>query len=79
LTDGSEFDNCYSRGEPATFALAGVIDGWVEGVQLMSVGSQYRFVVPAHLAYGEAGTGTQVGPGATLVFEIERLEINTLQ
>lgn len=77
LTDGTEFDNSYLRGEPATFPLTGAIDGWVEGVQLMNVGSQYRFVMPAHLAYGGAGAGTLIGPDATLVFEIELLEINS--
>ncbi len=77
LADGSEFDNSYSRGEPITIPLAGALDGWVEGVQLMSVGSQYRYVMPAHLAYGDVGAGSLIGPGATLVFEIELLEINS--
>lgn len=77
LIDGTEFDSSYARGRPATFDLSGTILGWVEGVQLMSVGSQYRFVMPAALAYGDRGAGTQILPGAVLVFEIELLEINS--
>jgi len=75
LIDGTEFDSSYSRNEPATFPLNGTIKGWVEGVQLMSVGSHYRFVIPAELAYGDRGAGSQVKPGDTLVFSIELLSI----
>lgn len=75
LIDGTEFDSSYSRNEPATFPLSRTIKGWVEGVQLMSVGSHYRFVVPAELAYGDRGTGNQIKPGDTLVFSIELLSI----
>ncbi|ASJ73307.1 FKBP-type peptidyl-prolyl cis-trans isomerase [Granulosicoccus antarcticus] len=67
----------YSRGEPNTFPLSGTILGFAEGVQLMSVGSRYRFVMPPELAYGDGGNGTQIGSGAVLIFVIELLEINT--
>jgi len=76
LIDGTEFDSSYSRNAPATFPLGNTIKGWVEGVQLMNVGSHFRFVIPAELAYGERGAGNQVKPGATLIFSIELLSIN---
>ncbi len=75
LIDGTEFDSSYSRNEPATFPLNKTIEGWVEGVQLMSVGSHYRFVVPAELGYGNRGAGSKIKPGDTLVFSIELLSI----
>ena len=75
LIDGTEFDSSYKRGQPATFPLNGVIKGWTEGVQLMSVGSKYRFVLPANLAYGAQGAGPKIGPNSTLVFEVELLGI----
>jgi len=76
LIDGTEFDSSYSRGEPATFPLGSTIPGWIEGVQLMNVGSQFRFVMPPDLAYGDAGAGTAIAPDSILIFEIDLLEIN---
>ena len=74
LVDGTEFDSSIKRGQPATFPLNRVIAGWTEGVQLMSVGEKYKFVIPAELAYGEQGAGS-IPPGATLIFEVELLDI----
>ncbi|MBN3564252.1 FKBP-type peptidyl-prolyl cis-trans isomerase [Aliamphritea spongicola] len=76
LIDGTEFDSSYSRGEPVSFPLNGVIPGWTEGLQLMKSGGKARLVIPADLAYGPAGAGGTIGPNATLVFEVELLEIN---
>ena len=75
LIDGTVFDSSYSRGYPAEFPLYGVIQGWTEGLQLMSVGSTYRFFIPPNLAYGEYGAGTSVPPNATLIFRVELLSI----
>jgi FKBP-type peptidyl-prolyl cis-trans isomerase len=75
LIDGTEFDSSYSRGEPAVFGVGGVIPGFSEGLQLMPVGSKYRFVIPSDLGYGAQGTGGDIGPDATLIFEVEMLEI----
>jgi FKBP-type peptidyl-prolyl cis-trans isomerase FkpA len=76
LLDGKTFDSSYDRGEPVTFPLPGVVPGWREGLELMPVGSKYRLWVPASLGYGERGTpGGPIGPNATLVFEVELLEI----
>jgi FKBP-type peptidyl-prolyl cis-trans isomerase len=74
LLNGEEFDSSYSRGEPIAFALDQVIPGWTEGVQLMPVGSKFKFYVPSSLAYGPAGGGP-IGPNATLIFDVELLGI----
>lgn len=75
LTDGSQFDSSYDRGAPSTFSVGGVIPGFGEVLQLMSVGSQVRATIPPELAYGPAGVGEFIGPNETLIFEIELLEI----
>lgn len=76
LTDGTKFDSSYDRGEPIEFPLNQVIKGWTEGVQLMSVGSKYKFFVPYDLAYGEQGASGVIPPFATLIFTVELLDIN---
>ncbi|NVD07644.1 FKBP-type peptidyl-prolyl cis-trans isomerase [Vibrio sp. JPW-9-11-11] len=75
LIDGTQFDSSYDRGEPATFPLNRVIPGWTEGVQLMPVGSKFKFVIPPQLAYGEQDTPT-IPANSTLVFEVELLKID---
>lgn len=76
LIDGTVFDSSVERGEPATFPVSGVIPGWTEALQLMSVGSKYKLYVPFELAYGERGAGQMIPPYATLIFEVELLGIN---
>ena len=75
LIDGTVFDSSVDRGIPAEFPVNGVIAGWTEALQLMSVGSKWRLVIPPELAYGERGTGGVIPPQATLVFEVELLAI----
>jgi FKBP-type peptidyl-prolyl cis-trans isomerase len=73
--DGTEFDSSIKRGQPAKFPLANVIPGWTEGLQLMPVGSEYKFFIPAKLAYGEHGP-PQIGPDATLIFDVTLISID---
>jgi FKBP-type peptidyl-prolyl cis-trans isomerase FklB len=75
LINGTEFDSSYKRGQPATFPVGGVIKGWTEALQLMPVGSKWQLFIPSGLAYGERGTGADIGPNATLIFEVELLSI----
>ncbi len=75
LIDGSIFDSSVQRGEPITFPLNGVIKGWQDAVQLMTVGSKWKLFIPSELAYGERSAGPFIGPGMTLIFEVELLGI----
>lgn len=75
LINGTEFDSSYKRGQPAEFPVTGVIKGWTEALQLMPVGSKWELYIPSTLAYGERGSGRDIGPNATLIFEIELLGI----
>ncbi|GAL86601.1 peptidylprolyl isomerase [Sporocytophaga myxococcoides] len=76
LINGTVFDSSVERGQPATFPVNGVIQGWVEALQLMKVGSKWRLFVPSNLAYGERGAGESIGPNTTLIFEVELLSIS---
>ena len=76
LLDGTVFDSSVDRGQPATFPVSGVIKGWTEALQLMSVGAKWRLYVPYNLAYGERGASAQIGPYTTLIFDVELLKIN---
>jgi FKBP-type peptidyl-prolyl cis-trans isomerase FklB len=76
LIDGTEFDSSYKRGQPATFPVSGgMIPGWTEALQLMEEGAKWQLFIPSNLAYGEKGAGRDIGPNATLIFEIELVSI----
>jgi FKBP-type peptidyl-prolyl cis-trans isomerase FklB len=75
LLDGSVFDSSVQRGQPATFPVNGVIAGWTEALQLMTVGSSWKLFIPYNLAYGDQGAGGAIGPYSTLIFDVELLEI----
>jgi FKBP-type peptidyl-prolyl cis-trans isomerase len=75
LVNGTEFDSSSKHGGPATFPVNGVIKGWTEALQLMPVGSKWQLFVPPNLAYGERGAGADIGPDATLIFEVELMSI----
>lgn len=75
LLNGKEFDSSYKRGEATSFPVNGVIKGWTEALQLMPVGSKWQLFIPADLAYGDRGAGGDIGPGETLIFEVELVSI----
>lgn len=75
LIDGTEFDSSYKRNEPTTFPVNGVIPGWTEALQMMKTGAKYQLFIPSNLAYGDRGAGPQIGPNATLIFEVELISI----
>lgn len=75
LIDGTVFDSSVERGEPATFGVTQVIPGWVEALQMMKTGSQWRLYIPSKLAYGPNGAGGVIGPNATLIFDVELIKI----
>ncbi len=75
LIDGTVFDSSVERGQPADFPVNGVIQGWVEALQLMSIGSKWKLFIPSELAYGQQGAGGAIGPNTALIFDVELLEI----
>jgi len=75
LVDGTEFDSSYKRGQTATFPVSGVIPGWTEALQKMKEGDKWQLFVPSSLAYGERGAGRDIGPNATLIFEVELIAV----
>lgn len=76
LIDGTEFDSSYKRGEPATFAVNGVITGWTEALKLMKAGSTWELYIPPALAYGEQGAPPVIGPNETLIFKVNLISVN---
>jgi len=75
LINGKEFDSSYKRGQPISFPVGGVIKGWTEALQLMPVGSKWQLFIPSDLAYGDRGAGGDIGPGETLIFDVELISI----
>lgn len=75
LIDGKVFDSSVERGQPATFGVSQVIKGWTEALQLMKEGSKWRLFIPSDLAYGQRGAGADIGPGATLIFDVELIKV----
>ena len=75
LVNGQVFDSSYKRGQPATFPVNGVIEGWQEALQLMPIGSTWMLYIPAALAYGEAGAGDVIGPNETLIFKVHLIGV----
>jgi FKBP-type peptidyl-prolyl cis-trans isomerase FklB len=76
LIDGTVFDSSYERGQPATFPVNGVISGWTEALQRMQEGAKWRLFLPSNLAYGAQGAGEDIGPNATLIFDVELISVN---
>ena len=76
LIDGTVFDSSYERGQPATFPVNGVIAGWTQALMMMKEGAKWRLYIPAELAYGAQGAGADIGPNATLIFDVELLKVN---
>ena len=79
LLDGTEFDSSFKRGQPATFSLGGVIEGWKQGLALMKPGGKSQLFIPPHLGYAERGSGSMIGPNAALIFEVELIAVNPPQ
>jgi FKBP-type peptidyl-prolyl cis-trans isomerase FklB len=77
LIDGTEFDSSYARKKPTSFPVNGVIKGWTEALQLMKPGDKWKLFIPADLAYGDRGAGAKIGPGSTLIFDIELIKIGS--
>jgi FKBP-type peptidyl-prolyl cis-trans isomerase FklB len=75
LIDGTQFDSSYDRGQPASFPVGGVIPGWTEALLLMKPGAKWQLVIPSALAYGERGAGQDIGPNATLLFDVELISV----